>query len=80
MSAVALQAFRIASSLATLYRQVCCVVGISGYFSHRADYGYGGAVSVNGGAPSFSNCTFISNIAGAFCCHVDIDERVLTLE
>jgi hypothetical protein len=40
----------------------------------------GGAVYVGSGNPSFSNCTFTSNTASAFCCHVYIDERVLTLE
>jgi hypothetical protein len=43
--------------------------------------GAGGAVYVQAGAPSFSNCNFIGNAArGAFCCHVDIDERVLTFK
>jgi hypothetical protein len=40
--------------------------------------GNGGAVYVSTGTPSFSNCTFTSNTASAFHCHVDIDGRVLT--
>jgi hypothetical protein len=43
--------------------------------------GFGGAVYVNGGIPSVSNCTFTNNTASVsrmLCLHVDIDGVVLT--